>query len=211
MEKMDFKKVYKQYYMPKLIPSIVDVPAFNYIAIEGKGNPNDEDGEYQQTLQVLYAIVFTIKMSKKGDHQLDGYYEYVMPPLEGLWWMPGIKGIDYQKKEKFNFISLIAQPDFVDEEVFKWACAEVEKKKGLDTSKVKWITMNEGKCVTCMHIGSYDDEPATVEKMYAFAKENGYEIDINEKRLHHEIYLSDARRVEKEKLRTILRLPVKKL
>lgn len=210
MEKLDFKKVYKQFYMPKKTPSIIDVPAFNYIAIEGKGDPNEQGGEYQNAIQLLYAIVFTIKMSKMGEHKLDGYYEYVMPPLEGLWWMPNVQGVDYQNKQKFQFISMIAQPDFVDEKVFAWACEEVKKKKGLDPSKAKFVIMNEGLCVTCMHIGRYDDEPVTVDKMHKFADEMGYEIDLNDDRKHHEIYLSDPRRVNPEKLRTIIRVPIRR-
>lgn len=210
MEKIDFKKVYKQFYMPKKIPTIIDVPTFNYIAIEGKGNPNEQDGEYQEALQLLYAIVFTIKMSKMGEHKLDDYYEYVMPPLEGLWWMPGKEGIDYQNKQDFHFVSMIAQPDFVDEEVFVWACEEVEKKKGLDTSKAKFISMNEGCCVTCMHLGSYDDEPATLDQMHKFADEMGYEFDLSDERRHHEIYLSDPRKGNPEKLKTVIRVPIRR-
>lgn len=210
MEKMDFKKVYKQFYMPKKVPTIIDVPVFNYIAIEGKGNPNEQDGEYQEALQLLYAIVFTIKMSKMGKHKLDDYYEYVMPPLEGLWWMPGKEGIDYQNKQDFHFVSMIAQPDFVDEEVFVWACEEVEKKKGLDTSKAKFISMNEGCCVTCMHLGSYDDEPATLDHMHKFADEMGYEFDLSDERKHHEIYLSDPRKGNPEKLKTVIRVPIRR-
>lgn len=210
MKKIDFKKVYKQFYMPKKIPAIIDVPTFNYIAIEGKGNPNEQDGEYQEALQLLYAIVFTIKMSKMGEHKLDDYYEYVMPPLEGLWWMPGKEGIDYQNKQDFHFVSMIAQPDFVDEEVFVWACEEVEKKKGLDTSKAKFISMNEGCCVTCMHLGSYDDEPATLDQMHKFADEMGYEFDLSDERRHHEIYLSDPRKGNPEKLKTVIRVPIRR-
>lgn len=210
MKKIDFKKVYKQFYMPKKIPAIIDVPTFNYIAIEGKGNPNEQDGEYQEALQLLYAIVFTIKMSKMGKHKLDDYYEYVMPPLEGLWWMPGKEGIDYQNKQDFHFVSMIAQPDFVDEEVFVWACEEVEKKKGLDTSKAKFISMNEGCCVTCMHLGSYDDEPATLDQMHKFADEMGYEFDLSDERRHHEIYLSDPRKGNPEKLKTVIRVPIRR-
>lgn len=210
MEKLDFKKVYKQFYMPKKSPSIIELPAFNYVAIEGKGNPNEQEGEYQEALQLLYAIVFTIKMSKMGKYKLDGYYEYVMPPLEGLWWMPGKEGIDYQNKQNFHFISMIVQPDFVDEQVFAWACDEVRKKKGLDTSKAKFISMSEGCCVTCMHLGSYDDEPATLDKMHKFADEMGYEFDLSDERKHHEIYLSDPRKGNPEKLKTVIRVPIRR-
>lgn len=211
MEKIDFKKVYKDYYMPKKTPSIIELPSFHYIAIEGKGNPNEEDGEYAKALEILYALVYTIKMSKMGSTSLDGYYEYVMPPLEGLWWTENNNEIKFSDKSKFHFVSMVAQPDFVNEEVFKWACEEVNKKKGVDTSKANFIALEEGICVTCMHVGAYDEEDITIEKMQQYAKEHGYELDVSEKRKHHEIYLSDPRKAKVENLKTVLRLPVKKL
>ena len=205
----DYKKEYKEFYMPKNKPCIVEVPPMNYIAVRGKGDPNAEDSEYKQTIGLLYGIAFTIKMSKKGSHQIDGYFDYVVPPLEGLWWQENIKGIDYSRKEDFHFISMIRLPDFVTKRDFEWAKEEAEKKKKGDFSKVEFLTYNEGLCVQCMHIGSYDDEPATVEMMHNFMTAEGYELDITDTRFHHEIYLSDARRAAPEKLKTVIRHPIK--
>lgn len=207
----DYKKEYKEFYMPKDQPSIVNVPSMNYIAVQGKGDPNQDDSEYKQSVGLLYATAFTIKMSKKGEHRIAGYFDYVMPPLEGFWWQEHIRGVDYSRKEDFNFISLIRLPDFVTQTDLEWAVAEAEKKKEKDFSKVEFMTYEEGLCVQCMHIGSYDNEPATVEKMHAFMIAQGYELDINDKRFHHEIYLSDPRRVVPEKLKTVLRHPVKRI
>ena len=207
----DYKKEYKEFYMPKNKPSIVEVPSMNYIAVRGKGNPNAEDSEYKQSIGLLYGIAFTIKMSKKGNHQIEGYFDYVVPPLEGFWWQNNTEGIDYSRKEDFNFISIIRLPDFVTKEDFDWAIQEAAKKKKEDFSKVEFLTYDEGLCVQCMHIGSYDDEPATIEMMHDFMTGEGYELDITDKRFHHEIYLSDARRVAPEKLKTVIRHPVKKI
>lgn len=206
----DYKKEYKEFYMPKNKPGIVEVPPMNYIAVRGKGNPNAEGSEYKQSIGLLYGIAFTIKMSKKGSHQIEGYFDYVVPPLEGLWWQEAIKGIDYSRKEDFRFISMIRLPDFVTKEDFDWAVEEAGRKKKEDFSKVEFFTYDEGLCVQCMHIGAYDDEPATVELMHDFMASQGYEPDITDKRLHHEIYLSDARRVAPERLKTVIRHPVKK-
>ena len=205
----DYKKEYKEFYMPKDRPAIVTVPSMNYIAVRGKGDPNQEDGEYKQAIGLLYGIAFTIKMSKKGDHQIEGYFDYVVPPLEGFWWQDGVEGVDYAHKETFNWISVIRLPDFVSREDFDWAVAEAGRKKKEDFSKVEFFTYEEGLCVQCMHIGAYDDEPATVEKMHAYMTGQGYELDITSDRLHHEIYLSDARKVAPEKLKTVIRHPVK--
>ena len=205
----DYKKEYKEFYMPKDRPSIVSVPPMNYIAVRGKGDPNQEEGEYKQAIGLLYGIAYTIKMSKKGDHQIEGYFDYVVPPLEGFWWQDGVEGVDYTHKETFNWISVIRLPDFVSREDFEWAISEAAKKKKEDFSKVEFFTYEEGLCVQCMHLGPYDDEPATVEKMHAYMTEQGYELDINSDRLHHEIYLSDARKVAPEKLKTVIRHPVK--
>ena len=205
----DYKKEYKEFYMPKDRPSIVSVPPMNYIAVRGKGDPNQEDGDYKQAIGLLYGIAYTIKMSKKGDHQIEGYFDYVVPPLEGFWWQDGVQGVDYAHKETFNWISVIRLPDFVSREDFEWAISEAAKKKKEDFSKVEFFTYEEGLCVQCMHLGPYDDEPATVEKMHAYMTEQGYELDINSDRLHHEIYLSDARKVAPEKLKTVIRHPVK--
>lgn len=205
----DYKKEYKEFYLPPKKPGIVTVPPMNYIAVRGKGNPNIEGGEYKQSIGLLYAIAFTIKMSKKGNHQMEGYFDYVVPPLEGFWWQDNSKIIDYTRKEDFHFISIIRLPDFVTREEFDWAVEEAARKKKQDFSKVEFLTYDEGLCVQCMHIGSYDDEPETVDKMHAFMREQGYELDITDKRFHHEIYLSDARRVAPERLRTVVRHPVK--
>ena len=205
----DFKKEYKEFYMPKGMPSIVNVPKMNYIAVRGSGNPNDEDGEYKQAIGLLYGIAFTIKMSKNGNYQIDGYFDFVVPPLEGFWWQNGKIGVDYTNKDSFRWISVIRLPDFVTKDDLDWAVKEASAKKKQDFSKVEFYTYDEGLCVQCMHIGSYDDEPATVQRMHDFMEQEGYELDITDKRLHHEIYLSDARRVLPEKLRTVLRLPIK--
>lgn len=207
----DYKKEYKEFYMPKNKPSIVDVPTMNYIAVRGKGDPNAEDGEYKAAIGLLYGIAFTIKMSYKGNYKIDGYFDYVVPPLEGFWWQNGVDGIDYAHKENFEWISLIRLPDFVTQKDFEWAIAEATKKKKTDFSKVEFLTYNEGLCVQCMHVGSYDDEPATVATMHEYAVENGYELDITDTRYHHEIYLSDARKVAPEKLKTVIRHPIKKV
>ena len=207
----DFKKEYKEFYMPKNKPGIVSVPGMNYIAVRGQGDPNVEDGEYKQAIELLYGIAYTIKMSKKGDHQIEGYFDYVVPPLEGFWWQDGIDGVDYAHKESFHWISVIRLPDFVTRDDFGWAVKEAERKKKTDFSKVEFLTYDEGLCVQCMHIGPYDDEPATVELMHAFMEEQGYVLDINDRRLHHEIYLSDARKVAPEKLKTVIRHPIRKI
>ena len=205
----DFKKEYKEFYMPKNKPVIVDVPKANYIAVRGKGDPNEEGGEYKTAIAVLYAIAYTIKMSKMGDHRIDGYYDYVVPPLEGFWWQEGIDGIDYSDKSTFCWISVIRLPEFVTKEEFTWAAEEAAKKK-IDCSKAEFLTIDEGLCVQVMHYGPFDDEPVTVDSMNRFIEENGYESDFSDSRLHHEIYLSDARKVAPEKWRTVIRHPVKR-
>jgi len=206
----DFKKEYKEFYMPKNKPGIVSVPGMNYIAVRGQGDPNVEGGEYKQAIELLYGIAYTIKMSKKGDRQIEGYFDFVVPPLEGFWWQEGVDGVDYAHKENFHWISAIRLPDFVTREDFDWAIKEAERKKKTDFSKVEFWTYDEGLCVQCMHIGSYDDEPATVALMHAFMEEQGCVLDITDQRLHHEIYLSDARKVCPEKLKTVIRHPIRK-
>ena len=207
----DFKKEYKEFYLPKDQPGIVDVPKMNYLAVRGQGDPNDKNGEYKQTIGLLYGIAFTIKMSKKTDHRIEGYFDYVVPPLEGFWWQEGIEGIDYGHKENFRFISVLRLPDFVTEEDFDWAIEEAARKKKTDFSKVEFFTYDEGLCVQCMHIGPYDDEPATVEKMHACMEEQGYVLDITDQRMHHEIYLSDARKTDPQKLKTVIRHPIRRI
>lgn len=207
----DYKKEYKEFYMPKSVPSIVCVPKMNYIAVRGKGDPNLEGGEYKRSIGLLYGIAFTIKMSKLGDHRIDGYFDYVVPPLEGFWWQRGNDGIDYSRKDALEWISLIRLPDFVTEADLEWAIAEASEKKKTDFSKVEFYTYDEGLCVQCLHIGSYDDEPETAALMNRYIKENGYELDIGDTRFHHEIYLSDARRVAPERLKTVIREPIKSI
>lgn len=207
----DYKKEYKEFYVPANKPSIIIVPKMNYIAVRGKGNPNDENGEYKNSIGLLYAIAFTIKMSYKGSHKIDGYFEYVVPPLEGFWWQEGSDTIDYANKNGFNFISLIRLPDFVTEADFDWAVREATNKKKADFSKVEFLTYDEGVCVQCMHVGSYDDEPKTVALMHEYMAANGYVLDISESRYHHEIYLSDPRKCAGEKLKTVVRHPIKKV
>ena len=206
----DFKKEYKEFYMPKGKPEIVTVPKANYIAVRGKGNPNDEGGAYQQAVGILYAVAYTLKMSYKTDYRIEGFFDYVVPPLEGFWWQDGVGGIDYSDKSTFNWISVIRLPDFVTQKDFDWATGEAEKKKNLDCSKAEFLTIDEGLCVQIMHIGPFDDEPATVSMMNAYLLENGYENDFSGSRLHHEIYLSNARKVVPEKWKTVIRHPIKR-
>ena len=207
----DYKKEYKEYYMPKNKPSIITVPSMNFIAVRGHGDPNAENGEYKQAIGLLYGIAYTIRMSKKGAHLIKGYFDYVVPPLEGFWRQDGIVGIDYAHKENFAWISVIRLPDFVTRADFDWAIEEATRKKGTDSSKVEFLTYDEGLCVQCMHIGSYDEEPATVELMHDFMERQGYTLDITDQRLHHEIYLSDARKVASDKLKTVIRHPIKRI
>lgn len=204
----DYKKEYKEFYLPKATPKIITIPAMNFIAVQGSGNPNREGGEYKTALSLLYGIAFTIKMSKKGDHRIEGYFDYVVPPLEGLWWQESQEGIDYTRKEDFQWISMIRLPDFVTPAEFDWAVEEASAKKKTDFSKVQFFTYNERECVQCMHLGSYDNEPATISRMAEFAHTNGYKEDFTEGRLHHEIYLSDPRKCAPERLRTVIRTPV---
>ncbi|SDI44200.1 hypothetical protein SAMN05421493_11477 [Pseudobutyrivibrio sp. 49] len=206
----DYKKEHKEFYMPKNKPAIVDIPVMNYIAVRGQGNPNEEGSEYKKSIELLYGIAYTIKMSKKGSHQIEGYFDYVVPPLEGFWWQENQEGIDYARKEEFKFISVIRLPDFVTKEDFDWAIQEATAKKKMDFSIVEFLTYEEGLCVQCMHIGSYDDEPTTVELMHKYMEEQGYILDITDLRLHHEIYLNDARKVAPEKLKTVVRHPIKR-
>ena len=206
----DFKKEYKEFYMPKNKPQIVNVPKANYIAVRGSGDPNEEDGAYKQAIGVLYAVAYTLKMSYKTDHRIEGFFEYVVPPLEGFWWQDGVSGVDYTNKASFNWISVIRLPDFVTKSDFDWAVETAAKKKKLDCSGAEYLTIDEGLCVQIMHIGPYDDEPATVAVMDEYLAENGYENDFSSERLHHEIYLSDARKIPPEKWKTVIRHPIKR-
>lgn len=206
----DYKKEYKEFYLPPRKPSIVEVPAMTFLAVRGHGDPNQEGGEYKDALELLYDIAYTIKMSKKGDHRIEGYFDYVVPPLEGFWWQEGVLGVDYACKEDFSWISVIRAPDFVTREEFEWAVAEATAKKKRDFSKVELLAVEEGLCVQCLHVGPYDDEPVTVELMRAFAEEQGCVEDFSDERLHHEIYLNDSRRTAPEKLKTVIRHPIRR-
>ena len=211
----DYKKEFKEFYLPPAKPQIVTVPKMQFVAVRGKGNPNEEDGEYKSALAVLYAISYTIKMSKMGDHRIDGYFDYVVPPLEGFWWQEKngevVAGFDYADKSSFNWISAIRLPDFVTKKDFEWAKETAAKKKGLDCSRAELLSINEGLCVQVMHTGSYDAEPATVKLMDDFAAANDYELNFSATRLHHEIYLSDPRKTAPEKLKTVIRHPIRKI
>lgn len=206
----DFKKEYKEFYLPKNKPEIVQVPAANYIAVRDTGDPNEENGAYQQAISVLYAVAYTLKMSYKTDYRMEGFFEYVVPPLEGFWWQEGQSGVDYANKAAFHWISVIRLPDFVTPADLEWAKQTAAKKKKLDCASAEFLTVEEGLCVQMMHLGSFDDEPASVAQMDAYVAEQGYMNDLNNTRLHHEIYLSDARKVEPEKWKTVIRHPIKK-
>ena len=204
----DYKKECKELYQPSKKPALVNVPAMNYVAVRGKGDPNEPDGDYQHAMELLYGISFTIKMAPKAGVDLDGYFSYVVPPLEGFWSLEGDGGFDPARKSEFSWISCIRLPDFVTPETLAWAKGEAERKKGRDFSRAEFLTVDEGLCMQCMHVGSYDDEPPTIEAMRVFAEENGYSFDLRAERLHHEIYLSDPRRTAVEKLKTVIRIPV---
>ena len=204
----DFKKEYKEFYMPKNKPEIVTVPQANYIAVRGKDNPNEIDGAYQKAISILYAVAYTLKMSYKTEHKIEGFFEYVVPPLEGFWWQDNVDGIDYADKAAFNWISVIRLPEFITQKDFEWAVETASEKKKLDCSSAEFLTVDEGLCVQIMHIGAFDDEPQTVTLMDEYIAQNGYENDITESRLHHEIYLSDARKVAPEKWKTVIRHPI---
>lgn len=205
----DYKKAYKEFYLPPKKPGIVTIPPMNFVAVQGRGDPNEPDGAYQAAMELLYGIAFTIKMSYKGSHKIEGYFEYVVPPLEGLWHQAGVKGVDYAHKETFEWVSMIRLPEFVTQAEFEWAVQEAAAKKKKDFSKVQFFRYDEGLCVQCMHIGPYDSEPETLAQMDAYAQAEGYRVDFTEVRRHHEIYLSDPRRTAPEKLKTVLRHPVR--
>lgn len=206
----DFRKEYKEFYMSKSVPEIVTVPKANYIAVRGMGDPNQEGGAYQSAVSILYAVAYTLKMSYKTDYRIEGFFEYVVPPLEGFWWQEGVDGIDYGDKSTFHWISVIRLPEFVTKKDFDWAVEEAARKKKLDCSLAEFLTIEEGLCVQIMHIGPFDNEPSTVALMDQYIAENGYANDMNETRLHHEIYLSDARKAAPEKWKTIIRHPIRK-
>lgn len=205
----DYKKEYKEFYLPPKKPQIIKIPPMNFIGVRGTGDPNEENGAYKESIGVLYSIAYTIKMSKMSGERIEGYFDYVVPPLEGFWWQDGIKGVDYSHKETFQWVSLIRLPEFVTAEIFNRAVKQASEKKQADFSKAEFLTYDEGLCVQCMHIGSYDNEPETVQAMNEFIKEQGYTLDFESGRYHHEIYLSDVRRCKPENLKTVIRQPVK--
>lgn len=212
MAAFDYKKEYKEFYLPAKTPGIIEIPRIPFVAVRGSGDPNEPNGAYNAAVGVLYAISYTIKMSKMGDHRIVGYFDYVVPPLEGLWEMnDGTPGVDYSNKSGFRWVSMIRLPDFITENDFAWAKAEAENKKQLDTQKAEFLLYDEGLCVQCLHIGSFDDEPATVAAMEAYARERGYEGDFASGRMHHEIYLSDPRKTAPERRRTVIRHPIKQV
>lgn len=205
----DYKKEYKEYYLPPKKPQIITIPSMNFIAVRGTGDPNEENGVYKESIGLLYGIAYTIKMSKMGKHKIQGYFDYIVPPLEGFWWQEGSRGVNYSQKETFQWISLIRLPEFVTEETFQWAVKEATVKKQADFSNVEFLTYEEGLCVQCMHIGPYDNEPETVQLMDQYAEEQGYTLDFESGRYHHEIYLSDVRRCKPENLKTVIRHPIR--
>jgi hypothetical protein len=207
----DYKKEYKEFYLPKGKPSIVIIPPMNYIAVPGKGNPNKEGGEYQQAIEILYTLSYTLKMSYKSTYKIDGFFEYVVPPLEGFWWQEDVHGVDYTNKDSFNWISVIRLPDFITKKDFDWAISEATEKKKKDFSKAEFLPVDEGLCVQIMHTGAFNDEPESVQKMDAYIQTEGYKNDFSDKRLHHEIYLSDPRKTPVEKCKTIIRHPISKI
>ena len=206
----DYKKEYREFYLPKTAPEIIEIPEMNFIAVSGTGDPNEPDGDYQTAIGLLYGIAYTIRMSKKGGHEIEGFFDYVVPPLEGFWSQKDIRGVDYSRKEDFRWISVIRLPDFVKEADFRWALAAAAEKKGQDFSRVEFLTLEEGLSVQCMHIGPYDEEPATVDLMHAYIEERGYVPDFSDTRLHHEIYLSDPRRTAPQKRKTVIRHPIRR-
>ena len=206
----DFKKEYKEFYLPKRKPTIVTVPAANFIAVRGQGDPNEVGGDYQQAISILYSVAYTLKMSYMGDHRIEGFYDYVVPPLEGFWYQEGAAGVDLTRKSDFHWISVIRLPDFTKKADFDWAVQEASRKKKLDCSKAEFLTIEEGLCVQMMHLGPYDDEPGSIALMDDYILQQGYENDLTDCRLHHEIYLSDARRVPSEKWKTVIRHPIRK-
>lgn len=207
----DFKKEYKEFYMPKNKPEIVQVPVANYIAVRGQGDPNEEGGAYQKAIGVLYSLAYTLKMSYKTDYKIEGFYQYVVPPLEGFWWQDGVDGVNYADKASFHWISVIRLPDFVTKKDLEWAMETAARKKKLDCSSAEFLTVEEGLCVQIMHLGAFDEEPATVAIMDEFLEENGYANDFSDTRLHHEIYMSDARKAAPEKWKTVIRHPIRRV
>lgn len=207
----DYKKEYKELYTPKAQPAFIQVPPMNYMAVQGKGDPNAENSEYKESVALLYPVAFTLKMSARSGRNIQGFFDYVVPPLEGFWWLDGETELNFEHKSDFRFLSVIRLPDFVTEQDLQWAVEDAQRKKKTDFSKVRFLRRDEGFCVQCMHIGSYDDEPSTIARMYEYCAHGGYAPDLTGERLHHEIYLSDPRRTAPERCKTVLRLPIRPL
>jgi hypothetical protein len=205
---IDYKKKDKELYRPKTSPSIINVPEMPFLCVDGKGDPNDAEGEFGKAVKLLYGVQYTIKMSKKKQNIPDGYFDYVVPPLEGLWTVENKD--DIKDKSKYIWTLMIRLPEFVNQKTFEWASSEAAKTKNINTEKVKFIKLKEGMCVQAMHIGPFDDEPKTIALIDKYIDENNLTNDINTERHHHEIYLSDLRKTEKSKLKTVLRIPVRK-
>ena len=208
----DFKKEYKELYLPKAEPELIDVPEMVFIMVDGKGDPNT-GAAYKTAIEILYGLSYSIKMSKMGGKQPNGYFEYVVPPNEGLWWGEDgyFDGTNIIDKDKLCWTSMIRQPEFVTVDVFESAKQALSKKRPeLDLSLSRLVSFTEGLCAQIMHTGSYDDEPATIGKLEQFITESGYSNDISENRKHHEIYLNDPRKTAPEKLKTVIRHPIVK-
>lgn len=205
----DFKKEQKELYQPKTAPALVHVPKMNYLAVRGKGDPSDPDGEYARSIPLLYGVAYTLKMSPRAGHVIDGFFDYTVPPLEGFWWQPGLAGVDYANKAGFHFLSQLRLPDFVTRADFDWAVESATAKKKMDLSPVEFFPCDEGLCVQCLHLGPYDAEPQTAAKMHDFMRRQGYALDITDTRYHHEIYLSDPRKCDPARLKTVLHHPVR--
>ncbi len=211
-DKFDYKKEYKDLYLPPKKPMVIEVPEMTFIAVDGQGDPNTCPA-YRNALEMLYGLSWTIKMSKMGGEKPPGYFEYVVPPLEGLWWVDDtlFNGFNIKEKGRFCWTSMIRQPEFVNMETLEWACKRLSAKKmGLDLAAARLWTFQEGLCVQMMHIGSYDEEADSIQLLERFTEEAGYTIDISSKRRHHEIYLSDPRKCQKQNLKTVIRQPIKK-
>ena len=206
-EKLDFKKAYPDLYLPKQTPSLVAVPPMPFLMVDGTGDPAGEC--YQEAVQTLYALAFSIKMRKRTGNVPQGYVDYVVPPLEGLWWSEGGQ-LDLSDRSSWHWTAMIRQPDFVSKAVFEEAAAQVRRKKPeVPVEKARLEMFEEGLCVQAMHLGPYSTEAATMNALVRFARENGYQEDLDERK-HHELYLSDPRRANPDRLKTVLRVPIKR-
>lgn len=206
----DFKRAYKDLYMPKDEPDLIEVPSMNFLMVDGNGDPNNNP-EFRQATELLYGLSYAIKMSRKKGRQPEGYFDYVVPPLEGLWWIEE-GAFSFEKRDNWKWTLMIRQPDFVDDELVQWAKAELERKKPeLAVHKARFETFYEGLCVQIMHTGPYATEPETMKKVEAFLLEHGLKDGLTSGGKHHEIYLSDPRKCKPESMKTVLRHPVKQV